>query len=152
MAVKLRGFNIGKVEKLELTDDARVKVTLSILRSHMKWVKSDSKARLLKEGHPKAVELHRQIRALQDEILAKKLMRARAVFRFFPAQADGDKVRLYADASGRTELEIFDFPRQSGGEHLCLADFLAPKDSGRMDFLAMFVVTCGAGIREFAGT
>ena len=50
MAVKLRGFNIGKVEKLELTDDAKVKVTLSILRSHMKWVKSDSKARLLKEG------------------------------------------------------------------------------------------------------
>ena len=50
MAVKLRGFNIGKVEKLELTDDARVKVTLSILRSHMQWVKSDSKARLLKEG------------------------------------------------------------------------------------------------------
>ena len=50
MAVKLRGFNIGKVEKLELTDDARVKVTLSILRSHMQWVKGDSKARLLKEG------------------------------------------------------------------------------------------------------
>jgi len=50
MEVKLRGFNIGKVEKLELTDDARVKVTLSILRSHMQWVKSDSKARLLKEG------------------------------------------------------------------------------------------------------
>ena len=50
MAVKLRGFNIGKVEKLELTDDARVKVTLSILRSHMQWVRSDSKARLLKEG------------------------------------------------------------------------------------------------------
>ena len=50
MAVKLRGFNIGKVEKLELTNDARVKVTLSILRSHMKWVKSDSKARLVKEG------------------------------------------------------------------------------------------------------
>ena len=50
MEVKLRGFNIGKVERLELTDDARVKVTLSILRSYMKWVKSDSKARLLKEG------------------------------------------------------------------------------------------------------
>jgi phospholipid/cholesterol/gamma-HCH transport system substrate-binding protein len=50
MAIKLRGFNIGKVEKLELTDDARVKVTLSILRSHMQWVKNDSKARLLKEG------------------------------------------------------------------------------------------------------
>jgi phospholipid/cholesterol/gamma-HCH transport system substrate-binding protein len=50
MEVKLRGFNIGKVERLELTDDARVKVTLSILRSYMKWVKTDSKARLIKEG------------------------------------------------------------------------------------------------------
>ncbi|MBI3571713.1 MAG: MCE family protein [Gammaproteobacteria bacterium] len=50
MAVKLSGFNIGKVEKLELTDDAKVRVTLSILRSYMKWVKGDSKARLLKEG------------------------------------------------------------------------------------------------------
>jgi len=50
MEVKLRGFNIGKVDQLELTDDARVKVTLSILRSYMKWVKSDSKARLIKEG------------------------------------------------------------------------------------------------------
>ena len=50
MAVKLSGFNIGKVEKLELTDDAKVRVTLSILRSYMKWVKSDSKARLIKEG------------------------------------------------------------------------------------------------------
>ena len=50
MAVKLSGFNIGKVEKLELTDDAKVRVTLSILRGYMKWVKADSKARLIKEG------------------------------------------------------------------------------------------------------
>jgi phospholipid/cholesterol/gamma-HCH transport system substrate-binding protein len=50
MAVKLSGFNIGKVEKLELTDDAKVRVTLSILRNYMKWVKSDSRARLIKEG------------------------------------------------------------------------------------------------------
>jgi phospholipid/cholesterol/gamma-HCH transport system substrate-binding protein len=50
MAVKLSGFNIGKVEKLELTDDAKVRVTLSILRGYMKWVKSDSKARLVREG------------------------------------------------------------------------------------------------------
>ncbi len=50
MAVKLSGFNIGKVEKLELTDDAKVRVTLSILRGYMKWVKNDSKARLIKEG------------------------------------------------------------------------------------------------------
>jgi len=50
MAVKLSGFVIGKVKKLELTDDARVKVTLSLLREYMKWVRGDSRARLLKEG------------------------------------------------------------------------------------------------------
>jgi phospholipid/cholesterol/gamma-HCH transport system substrate-binding protein len=50
MAVKLSGFNIGKVEKLALTDAAKVKVTLSINKQYMKWVRADSKARLLKEG------------------------------------------------------------------------------------------------------
>ena len=49
-AVKLRGFNIGKVERLTLTDDARVQVTLSIRGDNMKWVRKDSSARLLKEG------------------------------------------------------------------------------------------------------
>ncbi|TAM44175.1 MAG: MCE family protein [Gammaproteobacteria bacterium] len=49
-AVKLRGFDIGKVEKLALTDDARVQVTLSIRGDNMKWVRKDSKARLVKEG------------------------------------------------------------------------------------------------------
>ncbi len=49
-AVKLRGFNIGNVERLTLTDDARVQVTLSIRDDHMQWVRKDSRARLLKEG------------------------------------------------------------------------------------------------------
>jgi phospholipid/cholesterol/gamma-HCH transport system substrate-binding protein len=50
MAVKLSGFNIGKVKKLALTEKATVKVTLEINDEYMKWVRQDSKARLLKEG------------------------------------------------------------------------------------------------------
>lgn len=50
MAIKLSGFNIGKVEGLELTGEAKVKVTLSIVKKYMRWVRLDSKARLLKEG------------------------------------------------------------------------------------------------------
>jgi phospholipid/cholesterol/gamma-HCH transport system substrate-binding protein len=50
MAVKLSGFNIGRVRKLELTERATVKVTLEIKDPYMKWVRQDSKARLLKEG------------------------------------------------------------------------------------------------------
>ncbi len=48
-AVKLSAFKIGKVNKLTLDDIARVKVELSINSSYMKWIKTDSKARLIKE-------------------------------------------------------------------------------------------------------
>ena len=50
MAVKLSGFKIGKVKKLSLDDVAKVKVELSINTRYMKWIKTDSKARLAKEG------------------------------------------------------------------------------------------------------
>lgn len=50
MAVELSGFKIGKVERLSLDDVARVKVELSINTKYMKWIKTDSKARLIKEG------------------------------------------------------------------------------------------------------
>ncbi len=48
--VKLSGFKIGKVEKLELTDKARVKITLSIIDEYMAWVRTDSKVRLAAEN------------------------------------------------------------------------------------------------------
>jgi phospholipid/cholesterol/gamma-HCH transport system substrate-binding protein len=50
MAVKLSGFAIGKVERLALTDLAQVRVTLAINSDYMKWIRADSRARLLKEG------------------------------------------------------------------------------------------------------
>ena len=50
MAVKLSGFKIGQVEKLELTDKARVKVTLSIIDRYMPMVRADSRARQVSEG------------------------------------------------------------------------------------------------------
>jgi phospholipid/cholesterol/gamma-HCH transport system substrate-binding protein len=50
MAVQLSGFKIGHVVQLALTETAKVRVTLSINDKYMQWVRSDSKARLLKEG------------------------------------------------------------------------------------------------------
>jgi 5-methyltetrahydrofolate--homocysteine methyltransferase len=64
------------------------------------------------------------------------------VFRFFPAQAEGDSILLYA--------ETFTFPRQAAGEQLCLADFVAPRQDGRTDYVALFVVTCGEGVLELS--
>ncbi|MHB2025503.1 MAG: methionine synthase [Elusimicrobiota bacterium] len=106
--------------------------------------------RLLKEGNSKAMELFRRVRELQDEILAKKIIRPKAVYRFFAAAAEGDRVFLYDAPGTSTPIEIFDFPRQPSGERLCLADFILPKSAGQPDFIALFVVTCGAGIRELS--
>ncbi len=103
---------------------------------------------LLKDGSPKAVELHRRVSELQNEILAKGLIKARAAYRFYAAHSDGDAIHLFDSPGAPAPVESFVFPRQPSGERLCLADFVAPKSSGKTDFVALFVVTCGAGVRE----
>ncbi|MBI1911322.1 MAG: MCE family protein [Deltaproteobacteria bacterium] len=50
MPVKLSGFKIGRVKSIELTDDAKVKVTTEINKKYERWVREGSKARLSKEG------------------------------------------------------------------------------------------------------
>jgi len=105
---------------------------------------------MLRDGHPKAAELERHVHALQEEVLDRKLMSARAVVRFFAAQAENDSIHLYESASSRRIIETFTFPRQASGERLCLSDFVAPKSSPRIDYVALFVVTCGSGVRELS--
>ena len=67
------------------------------------------------------------------------------MYRFFPAQADGDDVVIYDPEDGKTEIERFQFPRQKEEPYLCLADFLKPVESGEMDYVALMVVTAGMG-------
>jgi 5-methyltetrahydrofolate--homocysteine methyltransferase len=95
--------------------------------------------------------------ALLDRIVAEKLLTARAAYGFFPANASGDDVELYAD-SGRTDvLTKFYFLRQQsdreGPENkieTCrsLSDFIAPRETGLRDHLGAFAVTSGIGLRE----
>ncbi len=104
---------------------------------------------LLRDKNPKAVELTRRVRELQDEILAKRLITAKAVFRFFAVDSQGERLNLYASPADKTPLAFFDFPRQPGGERRCLSDFARPAGAGR-DYAALFAVTCGAGVRELS--
>ena len=104
---------------------------------------------LLAQGNEKAGALHRQVEAVMDEVIAKKLLRAQAVYKFFPAQAEGDSLRLY-QANGKDIVETFLFPRQQHGEGRCLSDFVAPTSAGKPDYIALFVVTCGHGVRELS--
>ncbi len=104
---------------------------------------------LLAQGDEKATELHQQVEAVMDEVVAKKLLHAQAVYQFFPAQAEGDSLRLYR-ANGKDTVTTFLFPRQQHGEGLCLSDFVAPASSGKQDYIALFAVTCGHGVRALA--
>ena len=70
-----------------------------------------------------------------------------AVYGYFPCQSDGNDLVVYAD-DRQTERLRFTFPRQPGGRHLCLADFFAGRESGRMDVLGCLLVTVGQRVSE----
>jgi 5-methyltetrahydrofolate--homocysteine methyltransferase len=89
---------------------------------------------------------------LLDVIIAQNLISARGVYGFFPANAVGDDVELYADEARRTRLERFHFLRQQmqkDGSEPCrsLSDFIAPRETGLADHLGGFAVTTGIGLQ-----
>jgi 5-methyltetrahydrofolate--homocysteine methyltransferase len=103
--------------------------------------------RLLAAGDPKAHEVHEIIEELKRDAVGQRLLGAQGVYRWYRARATGDAVILF-DTSGR-DVARFDFPRQRQGERLCLADYV--RDDAN-DYVALFAVTCGAGVRELAST
>ncbi|HWA72633.1 MAG TPA: vitamin B12 dependent-methionine synthase activation domain-containing protein, partial [Polyangiaceae bacterium] len=111
--------------------------------------------------HEKYGEQARQIfkegNALLDRIIAEKLIRARAVYGLFPANAQGDDVELYADEARQKVIQRFHFLRQQttketqkekGEPYRSLSDFIAPKETGLPDHLGAFAVTTGIGLKE----
>jgi 5-methyltetrahydrofolate--homocysteine methyltransferase len=115
-------------------------------------------------NHPNHGEEARKLFAdaqeLLEKIVAGKLIAARGVYGFFPANRVGEDVELYTDESRKKVLMTFHFLRQQmektdGTPNWCLADFVAPKHSTfniqhstSKDYLGAFAVTSGHGIDE----
>jgi 5-methyltetrahydrofolate--homocysteine methyltransferase len=102
-----------------------------------------------------ATKLYADAQAMLARILAEKRYTARAVIGFWPANSVGDSVEVYADESRTTVLQTFHFLRQQNEKPAdqfqhCLADYIAPKSSGRIDYLGGFAVTAGHGVEAFA--
>jgi 5-methyltetrahydrofolate--homocysteine methyltransferase len=99
-----------------------------------------------------ARQLFSEANALLDTMVAQKLISARGVYGFFPANAVGDSVELYADRTRGQVKARFHFLRQQLAKekqpHLCLADFVAPKETGIVDYIGGFAVTAGIGVKE----
>lgn len=79
----------------------------------------------------------------------EKLLIPKVVYGYFPCQSDGNDLIVYHD-DARTERLRFHFPRQAQPPYLCLSDFFASVDSGRMDILGAHVVTVGAQASDFS--
>jgi len=100
-----------------------------------------------------ARQIFKDANALLDTIIEKKLITARGVYGFFPANAVGDDVELYTDDTRKTVLDRFHFLRQQAnreGSEPCrsLVDFIAPKETGLPDYIGAFAVTSGIGAKE----
>jgi 5-methyltetrahydrofolate--homocysteine methyltransferase len=86
---------------------------------------------------------------LKERSAREGLLVPRAVYGYFPAQSSGNDLIVY-DADARAERTRFTFPRQPAGKRLCLADYFASVDSGRMDVVAFHLVTVGRRASEYS--
>jgi 5-methyltetrahydrofolate--homocysteine methyltransferase len=104
---------------------------------------------------PAARELFGHGRELLDHLIADGRLRARGTYGFWPSASDGDDIVLFADEDRAGELARFPMLRQQrdwGDDRPmhCLADFVAPRDTGVPDWVGGFAVTAGLGADQIA--
>jgi 5-methyltetrahydrofolate--homocysteine methyltransferase len=107
--------------------------------------------------HPRHGEaaraLHADATRLLRRIVDERLLTARGVYGFWPARAEGDDLVLFADARRTREQARFPMLRQQAvlpdrKPNRCLADFVAPAETGLADHVGAFAVTAGLGAAD----
>jgi len=102
-----------------------------------------------------ATNLFADANVLLQKILDEKLLKAKAVFGIFPANAVKDDIEVYADTK-RNEIEATfvtlrqQLKKKEGIPNIALADFIAPKETGISDYIGSFCVSTGFGTAELA--
>ncbi len=91
---------------------------------------------------------------LKRRVIDERLLLPKVIYGFFPCQSEGNSLLVYRPepwkANGTKEVwERFTFPR-GGQKKQCLADFFAPVDSGKMDVVALQIVTMGQEASKYA--
>jgi len=83
---------------------------------------------------------------LKKRSAQEKLLDPKVVYGYYQCQSEGNDLIVYDQGQ---EVR-FTFPRQPAGKHLCLADYFAAKDSGKMDVVAFHLVTVGRRASEYS--
>ncbi len=102
-----------------------------------------------------AKKLFADAKQMIGDIISKKMLFARGVIGLYPCNSTGDDIEVYQDTDRSRVIATFRFLRsqqhkEPGDPNLCLADFVAPKDSGVTDYMGFFAVTAGLGVEEWA--
>ncbi len=100
-----------------------------------------------------ARRLYADARKVLDELVHGEKLHANAVVGFWPAASVGDDIEVYADESRSQVIGVLrclrqQIPRPPGRPASCLADFVAPRESGLPDYVGAFAVTAGLGLDE----
>jgi 5-methyltetrahydrofolate--homocysteine methyltransferase len=160
-------WRAGAIARPSFTGTRVVDVPLEDLEPYIDWTFFFSAWELKGRfpailDHPQygaaARELYDNARALLDRIVRDRLLTARGVYGFWPANSVGEDIVVYEPAAGSgqpAEILRFNMLRQQeeigdGRPNRSLADFIAPRDSGVTDFLGAFAVTAGIGAGDLA--
>jgi 5-methyltetrahydrofolate--homocysteine methyltransferase len=104
--------------------------------------------KLKKTDTKKLEETKKVIEEVKKYIILHKIIKPRGVYKFFKVNSENNKIMFFDGADDIAETIYF--PRQMSGENLSITDFIAPMSGKERDFMALFIVTCGQGIREFS--
>lgn len=100
-----------------------------------------------------AKKLFEDANKLLDIIEKKNILTCNAAFGIFPANSKGDDIEVYNPGDKSEILTTFNMLRQQetnkSSIYRCLSDYIAPKESGKTDYLGSFIVTCGIGAKEY---
>jgi len=102
-----------------------------------------------------ATELYHDALKVLEKIVSENRFRVRGVMAFWPANRVGDDIELYADTERSSVVGKFHMLRQQhkkpeGQPNYSLADYIAPRDSERVDYLGGFAVTAGPEVHSYA--
>tara|TARA_R110000796_G_scaffold77584_1_gene173080 strand:+ start:17264 stop:19978 length:2715 start_codon:yes stop_codon:yes gene_type:complete len=133
---------------------------LNIIREYIDWTPF-FQTWMLKGKYPRIFEnetigkeakkLFDDAQQVLDEVIEKNLLQANGVVGLYPANSVGDDIEVYTDETRSEVKTVFHSLRQQGKKgtgipNLSLADFVAPKVSGKADYIGGFAVTGGLGI------
>lgn len=122
-------------------------VNLQMLLGHHLGLKGNVDDQLA-AGDERAVKLKETVDDIMKQSQVMGWLNPQAMYRFFPAQSEGNDILIYDPEDQTRVLKRFSFPRQQVEPFLCLADFLRSVESGVMDSVGFLVVTAGQGARE----